>query len=789
MNCLPLRKANSRPRLIIAAAVVWSLAAAAQAQAGPLPPPAEQTVEFTRDIEPIFQESCLRCHGSEKPKSHFRLDNRGAAQAGGDSNTNDIVPGDSGRSLLILYVAHAVKAMEMPPMGKGAPLTPRQIGLLRAWIDQGAVWSTNRQPDQIAVAASSTVGGFDVHGNKAKFRELAEVPDGFSGGLEKFSLLQQLDANDKLSLDGHLLEPQQDMGLKLGLDKTDLGFVHAGFDQWRKYYAADGGADAAVIPSQFAVNRDLYVDNGRAWVDFGLDLPHWPRMVLGYEYDYRSGVESTLDWGDANGKNIYPATQGVDERTHILKFDLSNDFGGWHFEDSTRVEFNSEKNQGAEAGILAGGAVPDLSISTRDDYQQTQGMNTLTFEKSIRVWWLLSGGFCYSRLEGGDLFSQTTAIPAFGLNAVLNSQQITLERDSEIFSAASLFTPLDYLTFSLGSQNEWTSEQGFGASVPDLELGLNTPATSSVEEFKAAQQAGFRYTKIPLAILSGAARLEEENVNEYQEEDPAEFMRDTAANNRRYNVQLGLSVSPWRTLEWSAQIRRDDSKTDYGQLLDLYNGFYGPTNGYPAFILNRTIRSDVFETKLVWRPSLWLKATLTCQFTATDYSSKTDPSIDLGLMEQVSPGGPILDGTCDARTYGLGVTVTPLRRLYFSGAFTYSFSRAITADNDDPSIAPYRGNIDTLSAAANYALDASTSLQAAYTFSTAGYEENNAAAGVPLGLEYTRHDLSISLTRKFNLRLSGSLRYAFSQYSEPSSGNANGYGAQGVFAAMNYKFP
>jgi hypothetical protein len=246
--------------------------------------------------------------------------------------------------------------MEMPPVGKGDPLTPRQVGLLRAWIDQGANWATNQRRDRTPSSSSPTAGGIDVHGNKAKFRELEGVPDGFSGGLEKFSFTQQFGPNEKLSLDGHVLEPQQDFGLKLGLDKTDVGFVHAGVEQWRKYYSADGGYDPAVTPPQFNPNENLYVDNGRAWVDFGLDLPHWPQMVLGYEYQYRNGNESTLDWGDGNGKNIYPATQAVDERTHILKFDVTNDFSGWHVEDSTRIEFYTEKNQGAEAGILSGGS-------------------------------------------------------------------------------------------------------------------------------------------------------------------------------------------------------------------------------------------------------------------------------------------------------------------------------------------------------------------------------------------------------------------------------------------------
>jgi hypothetical protein len=180
---------------------------------------------------------------------------------------------------------------------------------------------------------------------------------------------------------------------------------------------------------------------------------------------------------------------------------------------------------------------------------------------------------------------------------------------------------------------------------------------------------------------------------------------------------------------------------------------------------------------------------MTYQITSSDYSSKTDPAGDLGLMELVSAGGPILDGTYDAQTYGLGVTVKPLQRLYFSGAFTYSLSRAVTADDGDPSIVPYRGAIYTLDATANYSLNPKTSLQAAYNFSSASYGENNATAGVPLGLDYTRHDLSISLTRIFNPRWSGFLRYVFSQYTEPSSGHANDYIAQGVFAILTYKWP
>src|SRR5947208_3182209 len=82
-----------------------------------------------RDVRPIFEKSCFRCHGPERPKSHFRLDNRESALKGGENNKDDIVPGDSAKSKLIHYVARLVEDFEMPPAGKGEPLTPDQVGL------------------------------------------------------------------------------------------------------------------------------------------------------------------------------------------------------------------------------------------------------------------------------------------------------------------------------------------------------------------------------------------------------------------------------------------------------------------------------------------------------------------------------------------------------------------------------------------------------------------------------------------------------------------------------------
>jgi mono/diheme cytochrome c family protein len=111
-----------------------------------LPPAATTQIDFDRDIAPILERACWSCHGPEKQKGGFRLDQRADALAGGDNYAPAIIPGQSEKSPLIQFVAGLDPDMKMPR--KGDPLSHREVGLLRAWIDQGAVW--NRSSDVAA---------------------------------------------------------------------------------------------------------------------------------------------------------------------------------------------------------------------------------------------------------------------------------------------------------------------------------------------------------------------------------------------------------------------------------------------------------------------------------------------------------------------------------------------------------------------------------------------------------------------------------------------------------------
>ena len=111
-----------------------------------LPPPANRQVEFSRDVQPLLEQKCHVCHGATQQMNGLRLDRPDAALKGGYSGPA-ILPGDSAKSRLIHFVAGAVEDKVMPPVGE--KLSAAEIGILRAWIDQGADWPAEQTHEDL----------------------------------------------------------------------------------------------------------------------------------------------------------------------------------------------------------------------------------------------------------------------------------------------------------------------------------------------------------------------------------------------------------------------------------------------------------------------------------------------------------------------------------------------------------------------------------------------------------------------------------------------------------------
>lgn len=105
---------------------------------------AEGPIHFNRQVLPILSDACFHCHGPDAAtrKADLRLD-----QKDGLFRTKDgisvVVPGALEDSDLYQRLVSPHDDEVMPPPESARQLKPQEIAILKAWIEQGAPWSSH----------------------------------------------------------------------------------------------------------------------------------------------------------------------------------------------------------------------------------------------------------------------------------------------------------------------------------------------------------------------------------------------------------------------------------------------------------------------------------------------------------------------------------------------------------------------------------------------------------------------------------------------------------------------
>ena len=126
-------KAPAQPAVTAAPPTATKATAAAPTRAAGAPTtapaaPAAAAVSFAKDVLPIFQKNCTRCHGGSSPRAGLSLDSYQNAM----KNGSDIVAGNADKSPLYTLV----KSGSMP-FG-GPKLSDADIQKIADWIKAGA---------------------------------------------------------------------------------------------------------------------------------------------------------------------------------------------------------------------------------------------------------------------------------------------------------------------------------------------------------------------------------------------------------------------------------------------------------------------------------------------------------------------------------------------------------------------------------------------------------------------------------------------------------------------------
>ncbi|MGI9239386.1 MAG: DUF1549 domain-containing protein, partial [Verrucomicrobiales bacterium] len=94
--------------------------------------------DFSRDVAPILEVACLRCHNPDKDKGGLQLDTESKALLGGKEGAA-YVPGDAKGSELIRRIDLPPEDDEFMPH-QGDPLSKHEIQILKQWVAGGANW-------------------------------------------------------------------------------------------------------------------------------------------------------------------------------------------------------------------------------------------------------------------------------------------------------------------------------------------------------------------------------------------------------------------------------------------------------------------------------------------------------------------------------------------------------------------------------------------------------------------------------------------------------------------------
>src|SRR5580700_9963767 len=129
-------RAHTEDRLATALRVLTSVlicAAAANAD--------DRQISFSKDIQPVFQATCWKCHSPAVKSSGLDLSSRESALKGGEGGAV-LVPGNAQKSRIYRMAA----GLDKPAMPLGSKLTAGDIEAIRLWIEQGAVWDGAVKP-------------------------------------------------------------------------------------------------------------------------------------------------------------------------------------------------------------------------------------------------------------------------------------------------------------------------------------------------------------------------------------------------------------------------------------------------------------------------------------------------------------------------------------------------------------------------------------------------------------------------------------------------------------------
>jgi hypothetical protein len=650
-----------------------------------------------------------------------------------------------------------------------------------------------------------SIGGLITSGDTALFEQQHHVSGDVFGGIHDLHLEQTFDKNAQFSMDGHAIFDTGDYNLTLSLSKPDLGYIKAGYDQFRSYYDGNGGffpVDGTFLPPPIP---EMYITRGIAWFEMGLQLPDWPEIIIRYSHEFRQGQKDSTEWGDttvtglppgaSTSRKIVPSYRDINEARDIVSLEASKTFGntdvglGMRYEhENNNNDYNFERGAGAtnqrfvtdkqsdNFDLFSGHATTETRFSDSLWLTTAYSYTTLTSD--------LSGSRIYGPFYYASYSDPITTLGGFD-HGYLNLAG-TSNLQQWVINANLMWVPLKELTILTAFRYTYEDKQSDSVF---LETARRTDpliptAANSFENFNTfAETMELRFTGLADWLFYAKGDWEEQT-GDIHEALAAEGTVTAGIKNLdllRQQYTVGFTWYPTARLNLAGQyfykaFRYDNSSNADGQNLEY-----------------QTWSTNDFNIRLTWRPNLPPSLGTLALVTRYDYTT----SQVIGQWN--IPDEILLNSEHTAwisnQVITESATWNPLARLYVQGDFSYVLNQTKTPaanivilPGQGPTVLNFQSDYWTIGGNVGFLMNDKTEFRVGYNYYRAADYTNNALAGLPYGADQTENSVTASMSRQLTKSVRLNLQYGYYNYTDGLYGGHDNYQAHSIFSSLVFGF-
>lgn len=699
--------------------------------------------------------------------------------------------------------------------------------------DGKAVTTTTEEAPEYKNWIELGVGGTIVNGDNAQFEQEHRLPaDTAYGGIQDLHFEGPLGKDGLFSVDGHAIFDTNDYDITLQLSKAKLGYIKAGFTEFRSWYDGNGGFfphdGGTFFPPAFP---EMHIDRGDAWIELGLRAPNWPEITIRYDHEFRFGQKDSTVWGDTNltgllppfnsTRKFIPSFRDIDEKRDIFSFEASKTFGntdvllGMRYEHNTNDDsLNMERGAGQLPPVVPPpGQQRFVTQRENNDVDLFSGHGITETRFSDSLWF--TAGYSYTTMQNdlsGTRIFGTSFDSAFGQPVPTLGQRDhafidlagTAQIKENLVNANLFWMPLESLVILTGfryTHENFDADSSFLAEEPvrntppftptnprnGFHFGPPIPAngarTADYDLF--AQRLELRFTGIKDWLFYAEGEWEEEygHVNEFQTIDEAEEPLDKNTNSLGQKYTMGFNWYPMMRLNLSGQYFHRIASYDEDII----------TAQFPRLI-NQDWNIDDFNFRITFRPKLPACLGTLALVTRYDFVHTT---ID-GQWEVFSDGELLNEeqtGVIKKNVISESLNWNPVARFYLQANFSYVLNQTDTpANNIDlvpgqgATVVNFRNDYWTVTSGAGYIIDDKTDFYTDFSFYCANDHFKNAGVAMPYGLGATEYTASATITRQLTKQMRLLLRYGYYDYRDVTSGGHNNFTAHSLYSSLQVRF-